>query len=216
VNLQAPAGLNPGDHFRIIFVTPGATTATSSNIADYDNFVNAQAGGAMYNGVVLTWLAVGSTSSVDAITHIGANSDPVFLANGTRVANTSDLNGLWSGMLINPINMDLASVTHNVNIWSGTTGSGMRDPTVQLGSASRADIGSSPSFRDADWISIITAPVGARENMYGISGELTVAAPAAPAAAPEPSSATLIGLALIGLASYFGRRRRSAARQCQA
>ena len=42
--LQTPAGLNPGDHFRFVFVTDGIRDATSTNIADYDSFVNARGG----------------------------------------------------------------------------------------------------------------------------------------------------------------------------
>jgi hypothetical protein len=43
--LQTPAGLNPGDQFRFVFVTDGTTNATSSAISSYDAFVTAQAGG---------------------------------------------------------------------------------------------------------------------------------------------------------------------------
>ena len=40
IALQTPPGLSPGDHFRFVFVTDGSTTGTSSNIADYDSFVD--------------------------------------------------------------------------------------------------------------------------------------------------------------------------------
>jgi hypothetical protein len=53
VMLQTPSGLNPGDSFRFVFVTDGTRDAISTNIADYDTFVTAQAGGAMYNGAVV-------------------------------------------------------------------------------------------------------------------------------------------------------------------
>jgi hypothetical protein len=43
--LQTPAGLNPGDDFRFVFVTDGIRDANSTNIAEYDSFVNDQAGG---------------------------------------------------------------------------------------------------------------------------------------------------------------------------
>ena len=49
VMLQTPPGLNPGDPFRFVFVTAGTRDATSSNIADYDNFVNVEAGGGSHN-----------------------------------------------------------------------------------------------------------------------------------------------------------------------
>jgi hypothetical protein len=50
--LQTPAGLKPGDQFRFVFVTNGIRDAISTNIADYDSFVNAEAGGATYHGAV--------------------------------------------------------------------------------------------------------------------------------------------------------------------
>src|SRR5262245_37477959 len=87
--LQTPAGLNPGDHFRFCFVTDGIRDATSTNIADYDSFVNTQAGGATYNGVVVDWLAIGSTGSVDAIDHVGQATAPVYLSDGTLVTTTT-------------------------------------------------------------------------------------------------------------------------------
>ena len=94
--LQTPAGLTFGDQFRFVFVTDGDTTATSTNISDYDNFVQSQAGGATYNGVVVNWLAIGSTESVNAIDHIEQTSTPVYLANGTLVTNSTTAAGLWS------------------------------------------------------------------------------------------------------------------------
>ena len=43
--LSTPAGLTPGESFQFIFVTDGTTLPTSSDIADYNTFVNNQAGG---------------------------------------------------------------------------------------------------------------------------------------------------------------------------
>src|SRR3954463_16265743 len=92
--LQTPAGLNPGDQFRFVFVTDGIRDATSTNIADYDSFVNAEAGGATYDGVVVNWLAIGSTDSVDAIDHVGQANAPVFLSDGTPVSSSTTTAGL--------------------------------------------------------------------------------------------------------------------------
>jgi hypothetical protein len=96
ITLQTPAGLNSGDQFRFVFVTDGTRNATSMNIADYDNFVNAEAGGATYNGVLVNWLAIGSTDSVDAIDHVGQANAPVFLPDGTLVTVSTTSSGLWS------------------------------------------------------------------------------------------------------------------------
>ena len=43
ITINAPAGLNPGDTFRIVFFTAATTQATSTNIADYIAFVNSDA-----------------------------------------------------------------------------------------------------------------------------------------------------------------------------
>ena len=109
VILQTPAGLDPGDHFRFVFVTDGIRDATSTNIADYDSFVNTQAGGATYDGVVVNWLAIGSTDSVNAIDHVGQASTPVYLSDGTLVTTSTTTAGPWSGALVHQINLDLAT-----------------------------------------------------------------------------------------------------------
>jgi len=41
--ITAPLALNPGDTFRIVFVTDATTTATSSSIGDYNTLVNTDA-----------------------------------------------------------------------------------------------------------------------------------------------------------------------------
>ena len=56
--LTSPLGLSPGQPFRFVFVTDGKTPATSPDITDYNNFVNQDADGATYGGVVVTWYAI--------------------------------------------------------------------------------------------------------------------------------------------------------------
>jgi hypothetical protein len=121
IALSTPAGLSPGDHFRFVFVTDGITPGTSSNIADYNSFVNTQAGGATYNGQVITWDAIASTSTVNAIDNVGQTPDPVYLANGTLVTTSTTTSGLWSGTLLSPISEDLTgSAPGTNNVWTGT------------------------------------------------------------------------------------------------
>jgi PEP-CTERM motif len=202
--LQTPAGLDPGDHFRFASVTDGIRDATSTNIADYDSFVSAQAGGATYNGEVVTWLAIGSTDSVDAIDHVGQAKAPVYLSDGTLVTTTTTPAGLWSGALVHEINRDLAGnpVDSLFFVWTGTnpTGSGFGGP---LGAPS-PQVGSSTGT-DGTWISSGTSPSGDRRNLYGISSVLTVPL----GSVPEPSTLTMLGTALIvGLAIGWSRHRR--------
>ena len=89
IELTTPAGLNPGDQFRFVFVTDVGAEATSFNISDYDAYVQYQAGGATYNGTTVTWQAIASTSAVNAIDHISQTNNPVYLSDGTLVTTST-------------------------------------------------------------------------------------------------------------------------------
>jgi hypothetical protein len=208
--LQTPGGLNPGDEFRFVFVTDGTTNATSPDISSYDAFVTAQAGGATYNGMTVSWQAIGSTATDNAVDHVGSSTAGVFLASGTEVATstTADLGGLWSGTLLNPIDQDLTGNTLMETVWTGTAKS------APFGHTSVDPLGNSlakPGFSgasDSTWIA--STDFGndytLQYAMYGISEVLTVAANTV----PEPSSFALLGLGGIGLAFGAYRRRRAA------
>ena len=62
-----PPGLNPGDSYRLAFVTSTGIDATSPVIATYNSFVTAVAG-TVPELVALgtTWAAIGSTTTVHA------------------------------------------------------------------------------------------------------------------------------------------------------
>jgi hypothetical protein len=188
--LQTPAGLNPGDEFRFVFVTEGVRDATSTNIADYDSFVNAEGGVATYNGVPVNWLAIGSTDSVDAIDHVGQASAPVYLSDGTLVAASTTPAGLWSGAILHEINLDLAGniVSPFTFVWTGTnpTGTGFGGP---LGSGT-PQVGSTTDT-DGAWVSSGHSNSGDLRNVYGISSVLSV-----PETVPEPSTLTMLAIAL--------------------
>ena len=210
IALSTPAGLTPGESFRFVFVTDGFTTATSSNIADYNSFVTAQAGGATYYGSMVSWDAIGSTSTVNAIDNIGQQAiTGVFLANGTEVTTSTTHMGLWSGALLAPIDHDLTSNQIHTITWTGTIPSGTAEPTSPLGAA-QVEIGDS-AFKNQSWIDLGGAEDPTEgDQMYGISQVLVVP----PSAVPEPSSLLLASTALMaGMAFGWSRSGRAQRRQ---
>ena len=148
--LTTPAGLVPGDTFRVVFLTDGTTLATSSNIDYYNSFVNTQAGSVTYDGQAVTFTAIASTSTVNAIDNIpGSSSAPVYLVNGTEVASstTTATGGLWSGTIMSPIDLDLAGKTGFLYpVWTGTQASGIGSPEPAPLDARVIGVTSNPFF----------------------------------------------------------------------
>lgn len=221
--IATPPGVFGGQQFRIIFVTPNKTDATSSNISDYDDFVNSEAAGATYNGIVINWEALASTNTVNARDHVGQTGTAVYLADGTKVANsdTTAAGGIWSagGLLAQP-DQDLDGNSYAGLVWTGTSGIGTTyetipvpgDPSVKWGLGSpglngnnKSETGVLPgTIGGYNWLSI---PAGVQLNtdlyqIYGISEVLT--------AVPEPSSLLMSGIGLIAVGVVTRMRRRQA------
>ncbi len=207
--ISTPTGLSVGDTFRIVFVTDGLNDGTSSSISTYNSFVNTdasnEAGGGQvtYNGVNLTWSAIASTASTDAINNVGVSGTPVYLASGTLVTSSDSSSGLWSGSLNSPIDQDLkGNVFGGVDAWTGTLTSGTGDPGHQLGTSS-VELGSAGST-NSNWVSAFPFPTGLEDlSLYGISQVLTVSS-----AVPEPSTLVMAGTAISASCAIACMRRR--------
>ena len=209
--VATPSGLNPGDQFRIVFLTNGATQATSSDIGYYNTFVNdnaiSQAGGGdnnvVYGSTVLTWTAIASTFEVSAISNIGSFGVPVYTASGTLITPSDTAAGLWSESLLAPINQFLTSpFFFNTGVWTGTLPDGSSNGSFSLGSGS--EFGSTPGLSNktnAEWVETGATPSNVSNNMYGISQVLT--------AVPEPSTyaMALAGVACGGFSMWRRRKR---------
>ena len=100
-----PVGLQGGGQYRLLIVTEGRRNAVSTNIADYNAFVTAEAAGnPALDALNTTWTAVCSTTTVDARdntntdpTPLGSTGVPIYAARGVRLAD--DYDELWSGAL---------------------------------------------------------------------------------------------------------------------
>jgi hypothetical protein len=214
--ISTPAGLNPGDHFRIVFVTSTGTTATSPNIADYDLFVSNLANAAgldtYLNDPLVTWQAIGSTLSATNPTGVAANgagrlpvsASPVsfVLLDGTKVAlSTADL---WDGSILNAIDTTEFGNTLQDNVWTGSTYDGYEytSPLSNALGSSSPIIGFSFQI-GSSWASSFLSSASSVLPLYGVSQELVV-----PGTVPEPASIVLWGvLACCGVACARLRRR---------
>jgi len=215
IELATPAGLNPGDQFRFLFLTSGTQSSISTDINTYNTFVSGQASGATYQGSVVSWNAVASTATVNARDNVGGfnTNVPIYLTNGTLLAGNlttgTSARGLWSSSLFTTptIGIDGNSVTTNF-AWTGSRADGTGFENDELGS-DRPRYGD-PTFNigTLGWFfstNDIYSSIGM--NFYGVSSELTVTA-----AVPEIDPAGLGSvLALLGGGlGLLERRRRQA------
>jgi hypothetical protein len=208
-----PPGLNPGDQYRLVFVTDGKRDATSTNINDYNNFVTSQVTGsalatalttAGFNLGTITWKAIGSTSATSAKVNTGTDGSqpdvPIYLIDGNRVANNNA--DLWDGSILTGIDRTPQESVGFFFVWSGTSDDG----TVggALGS-NVATVGVAGAFLGSGWINESGKSGSEEYRFYGISTVLTVPTPAV--TVPEPSS--LLGFITLGGLMLGGAVRKS-------
>jgi len=205
IALSTPAGLNPGDSFRFLYVTQGQTTAESVDIGTYNTFVQSQASGATYNGITVNWKAIGSTFTVAARDNVGGFNTlvPVYLPNGTQLAFnlTSGTGGLWSASLLAAPNGGIDGSTVSSDVWTGSTSSGGSGGSFgALGATEFPLLGLSSST--SGWLSFSDSTlIDNLRPMYGLSETLI--------AVPEPSTyaMALAGLACGGFSMWRRRKR---------
>jgi hypothetical protein len=215
ITLSTPTGLNPGDKFRFLAVTSGTTTATTTSINTYNTFVQTDLGDAVYNGGVVNWKAIGSTSVVDARDNVGGFGSlvPVYKPfTGTKIANdlTTNAGGLWTSSLFAAPNETLSGTIpgSNTRAWTGTQPDGTKFPTYELGD-SDSMYGVVSVSANQGWIRATVQVSTNSYRMYGLSEELTV-----PSAVPEidPAGMGSVMALVTGALGLLERRRLSCLR----
>jgi hypothetical protein len=229
VVINTPPGLHPGEEFRVAFVTDGTDPALSNDINHYNSFVNQDAmnqnGGSqvVYNGAHVTFSAIASTDSKNAIDNIGIFNVPVFDTQGNSLVTPTNLDStLFTGANVQIIH-DLLGVsplpapTQNPAVWTGTQANGTEAFTtgnlfVPIGLGTVNNLGVSrgagsisaygdPFIGSPGWLLHAGQPQSTQLFLYAISAPLAVSA------APEPSTFVLGGVALICIGSLVCRRR---------
>ena len=103
--ILVPPDLNPGDQYRLVFITDGETNPGSTDIADYNAFVTGDVEGSLLEmeltdaGLTTDWFAIASTEAVDAIDNTSTTGTgvPIYLITGERIAD--DYLDLWDGSI---------------------------------------------------------------------------------------------------------------------
>ena len=218
-----PPGLDRGDQYRLIFVTSQQRDALSTNIDDYNQFVQSVADASPVVGSWgLDWKAIASTDAVDARDNVNANANdevlPVFRVDGSVFANVGDpifipggnprtarVRFTELGTLPTPFDDPPNSGGfRGAAVWTVTDGDGTAN--VPLGGSPRT--GDLATIGDTEFGSFLGYTNGFQRlevgaHFYALSEVVT--------AVPEPSSFYLVSCVLVCLFSRLCRRTRRGA-----
>lgn len=206
VPIVVPPTLNPGDTYRLLYLTTAAGPATSTSLAFYNTFVsNDAASNAVLNALGTTWTAVVSVSTVnDVLLNTGTDPGvstgvPIYGLSGLKIAdNNADL---WDNSIDSQIR-DANGNVQSVVVYTGSDpfGNGFSGP---LGCNCGVDWGRS-NLTTGGWIGNNGRGIGQTASLpfYALSAELTVPS------VPEPATLTMFGIGLVA-ALRLTRRRAS-------
>jgi hypothetical protein len=181
--MTVPPGLNPGDEYRLVFITKDKIfTATSPSIGDYDSWVTSQADTqATLVALGTTWRVIGSTTSVSAKFHTdtddspaGPNGVPIYRLDGVRIADNYD--DLWDGSIQSPLYVaqDGSVLDTCCGTWTGTSTAGLAVPGSELGATDLGVTDGAPNGTAANWIETAQFGANSQQFLYAISDVLKV------------------------------------------
>jgi hypothetical protein len=189
-DMLVPAGLNPGDQFRLIFVSSETHDALSSDISVYDSFVNGVADAAglgTYAGQRVFWHDLGSTDTNNAIDGLPDSNIPIFNMTGKKI---SDGNFWFGPIQAFSLSFDEFGQPTSSFAWTGTnTGGtgfvGRGDTHETLGSSPAIVSDPSAGITQLRWETFDDIPTD-MHSLIGYSDVITVAS-----TVPEPTTSTI-------------------------
>ena len=223
-----------GDQYRLAFHTSTKRDATSTDINDYNAFVQSVAAGStafpdLGNG---TWKVLGSTATVSARENTGTGDNttlnnvevPILAMDGLTVI-AEDSNDMWDGWDNNGNTIRIAAgpvvyspwlneegggdtgTNHGVDCATGTHPNGtIRTP---LGGATRVNWGSSNPNNSSRWaIRWDSGNPTSQWRFYALSDPLTVQAGGG-APIPEPMTMIAVAIGISGLGGYIRKRKQA-------
>lgn len=202
--ITPPTGLTPGEGYHLIFITSTQEAATSTNIADYNAYVQTVADSQPDLAALnLTWYAYASTPFNDNYDDISEKSDPVYSLDGTLVEsslyNTTELSvpTFEDGSAYDP------SLYSEPYVWTGSGSNGARycggncalgKPNAAYGDPTNANL----------WLLDSLTPDTTPLSFYAVSSELTFDP------APEPGTLSMGAFGALTVALLLRRGKRSA------
>lgn len=182
--VTTPADLSAGAPYRLAFVSCHTRDAVSTDIAEYNAFVQDHAGRYPTLAALATqWRVIGSTATVDARANLGYADDdiPIYGLDGIRIAD--DYVDLFDGELQSPLSVSPAGNAFEAPTmaFTGSQPWGTADPlTLGEDDVTFGIVGRS----DTSWMRAANDAATNYNHVYAVSGTLTAAA--SPDIVPRP------------------------------
>ena len=178
--VTVPTDLNPGDQYRLVFVTNGTRDAQSTDIADYNAFVTNQANQSTeLQALGVDWFVIGSTSTVSARDNTGTDGSggvPIYLPVGGDHRIADDYNDLWDGTIGHPLNIDqFGDEVPDTGSTTGAQSDGSIDAAYPIGTNASDQTRNGFTFlTNKSWVNATVALSSFSQRFYAISDLLTV------------------------------------------